>query len=66
MVDVSKTLQVALQQLCTARVRLDRQIAALERAIDEMKPAAERRLRNLVDRDIWGSRHFVCPAAGGS
>ena len=32
MVDVSKALQAALQQLRTERALLDRQIAALERA----------------------------------
>ena len=34
MVDVSKTLQVALQQLRAKRAKLNRQIAALERAVD--------------------------------
>ena len=43
MVDVSKTLQVALQQLRAERVKLDRQIAALERAVDGTESTRARR-----------------------
>ena len=50
MVDVSKTLQAALQQLRIEQTTLDNQIAALERAVDGMESQTTRR---AGARETW-------------